>query len=256
MKGMNMKRSMCLLVLLSSQSLAVWAEEFDAILGRADVRVISIPVDGLVTHVDAVTGQRVSEGDSLIRLSPASRRFALDKARAAVAAAEPVMRDAEREKRDAEALYEQTVLSDVELQAADIAYQKAKAAHDTAVAELGFQRWAMGWTRVTSPCECIVIDSSVLPGQMIVGDTRQQVLMTLAEAGVMSAEAIVSAQRLGDIATGDPMTVIVAGDSYAGQVNAIEHIIEKNAVERVRLSVRFAIDKRAAPGAKARLIRP
>lgn len=236
------------LVLFSAMSRA---DTYDATLAWDGVRVISIPVDGLVTHVDVEPGQRVAKGQSLLKLSQAARLFSLRKAEAAMQASAPALKDAEREKNDAEVLYEQTVLSDIELQDALIRYEEVKAKHSAAVAELDYQKWALGWTRVKSPIDAVVIESMVLPGQMIAGDERSRALMKLAAVSSMRAEAVIGAERLGDVNVGDAMKLQVGNRTYQASVVSLRRLVEKNAVDRVVLQLRFETDQVYYPGMKA-----
>lgn len=203
-------------------STVLHASEYDALVELGVDAVITVPVEGIVQTVEVVQGQQVKQGDVLLRLNPHTYQLRLKKAKAVLAAAEPVYRDALREKNDAKSLYEQTVLSEVELQAAMIAYDQADAKREQAEAELGLARWALGWTTVKAPFDAFITEVDVLPGQMIAGDNRSAILMRLAAAGKRVAIARLSRDDVVGIDIGSNARVKIGDKEYTATVSRIE----------------------------------
>jgi len=129
------------------------------------------------------------------------------------------------------------VLSDVELQAAQIRYRKLDAEWQRARAALKLAQWQAGWTRITAGQDALVIDSSVVPGQMIAGDTRSQPLLRLASANALLATASVPGQRLAAIQPGDAVHVTVAGQRHAAVIERIDW--QQPGAGRASVSARF-----------------
>lgn len=225
------------------------AAEYEAVLDWSDITIVSIPVDGMVTQVHVSVGQTVKQKQPLLQLSSKSPQYKLNKAKATVAELKPALQDAIREKNDAESLFEQTVLSEVELQAALLNYDQLVAKLKQAEAERDLAQWEMSWTRVRAESDSRVIAVMVKPGQVIVGDNRAMPLMKLASTTAMQAVLAVPADQLAGISTGENVAVSVGNQRYEGTLKAMQQIANS---ARYQLSVAFAVkDARLAAGMKA-----
>ena len=92
------------------------AGDHDAVLDWSGLHIVSFPLDGGVTSVHVRAGDRVARGDKLVELNTEPIEIRIDQYEAELAARKPVLADAKRDFEHAKSLYEQTVLSDVELQ--------------------------------------------------------------------------------------------------------------------------------------------
>ncbi len=242
-----------LLHLLSLPSV-LSAAEYPAQLQWADVHIVSVPVEAMVSDVAVHAGQRIKAGEVLLQLRDEPLRHALRAAQAKVAALQPQLEDAQREKNDAEALYEQTVLSDVELQAAQIRYRRIEAQMQQAHAELALARWRASWATLHSPVDGIVIERNVHPGQMIAGDHRSKPLLQLASMVVMLAQAQIPAKLAAALAPGEVLSVVFAGKRHRAVVSEI--ILLPDRQGQVQLRARFTPAGPALAGQSATLILP
>ena len=249
---MNNIRFFLLLWLL--QPAVLLADTFDARLDWADRRIVSVPVEGVVSKAPVRPGQRVSQGELLLQLHEAPHRYRLQQAQAAVDAIEPQRADELRKKNDAEALYEQTVLSDVELQAAQIRYRQLDAEWRRARAELKLAQWRASWTRVKAQQDVLVIASEVAPGQVIAGDMRSKPLLWLASSQAMLASAFVPVSQLAALQPGEAARVEVDGKQYDAVIQQIDLL---NIVDgKVKLAARFETNRPLVAGQLAKLVLP
>ena len=249
---MNNIRFFVLLWLL--QPAVLLADTFDARLDWAGLRIVSAPVEGVVSEVLVRPGQRVSQGELLLQLHEAPHRYRLQQAQAAVDAIAPQRADALREKNDAEALYEQTVLSDVELQAAQIRYRQLDAEWRRARAALMLAQWRAGWTRIKAQQDALVIASEVAPGQVIAGDMRSKPLLWLASSQAMLAVASAPVSKLAALQPGEAVRVEVNGKQYDA---VIQQIDLHNIVDgKVKIAARFETNGSLIAGQPATLTLP
>lgn len=118
--------------------------KFPAVLEASEITTLSFEVGGKLEAIDLDVGQRVSQGDVLARLDPASLELQLETAEAAVVEAEAAARNAtENAERQAELLKRgsvtRVVADDARTQAeiADASLSQARTALETARENLG-----------------------------------------------------------------------------------------------------------------------
>ena len=208
----------CTLSLTSCQLLA---EEVEAQLDWAELHYASVPVEGFVDQVMVREGQRVKQGDKLLQLDTTLLSATLKQSRARVAALLPVLADAKREYNDAKALYEQTVLSDVELQRAKMGFDVASAKHEEAEAKLAADKALLARAAQYAPWDAWVIERRVESGQVIVGDERSKPLLILARADKRVAQATISAATRSRLATGQAVSLRFKDQHYDGIIQGI-----------------------------------
>jgi macrolide-specific efflux system membrane fusion protein len=194
------------------------AGDYDAVLDWAGIYVVNFPLDGGVTHVHVRPGDRVGKGAKLVELNPVPLDIRIKRFKAEVAASQPVLADAKRDFEHAQSLYEQTVLSDVELQRARHAYEKASAELAASRAQLEFALWRKGMASAAAPWDAWVVERNVEPGQMLVAEQRSKPLLVLAKAGVMAASTVLPLSSVKALQSGQAATVLIGDQQYAGNV--------------------------------------
>lgn len=194
------------------------AAELEAELGWAGLRHVNFPFDGGVTRVHVRPGDRVSQGAKLIELNPEPIDIRVSQYKAELDAREPVLADAKRDFEHAKSLYEQTVLSDVELQKARHAYEKAAAELAAARARLDFARWQRRQAAATAPFDALVVARDVEPGQMLVAEQRARPLLVLASTDRMVAMARIRPAALPSLSVGASVMVLVENREFAATV--------------------------------------
>lgn len=208
------------LVLLAGASHA-GAAEFEAELDWAGLYIVNFPLDGGVTGVHVRPGDRVGKGDRLVELNAEPIEIRISQYEAELAAAKPVLADARRELEHAKSLYEQTVLSDVEVQRAQHAYDKAAAEMAASRARLEYARWQKRMATATAPFDARVIARNVERGQMLVAEQRSRALLVLASTGLMTARARLPLSSAQALETGQPVTVLVENKPHAATVTSL-----------------------------------
>ena len=251
---MNKAPVLYLLMTLLCLPSALLAAEYPAHLRWADVRIVSVPIEAVVARVAVRAGQLVQRGEMLLQLQAEPLRHGLRSAQARVEAIEPELEDALREKNDAEALYEQMVLSEVELRNAQIRHRQVAARLAQARAERDLARWRVAWAQLEADDEALVIERRVQPGQVIAGDLRGAPLLRLASASAMLAEADIPAKVAAALALGDAVAVMVDGKRHDARVSEIQLQADNQGL--VRLSVRLAKTGGMVAGLPARLLLP
>lgn len=197
------------------------AGDFEAVLDWAGIYVVNFPLDGGVANVYVREGDRVNKGAKLVELNPAPLEIRIRQFQAELAASRPVLADAKREFEHAESLYEQTVLSDVELQRARHSYEKAAAELAASRARLSYAQWQRDMASVAAPWDAWVVERKVEPGQMLVAEQRSRPLLVLAKTGVMTARAELPLSSVQALATGQSASVLIGNQPYAAIVTAI-----------------------------------
>lgn len=197
------------------------AGDFEAVLDWAGIYVVNFPLDGGVANVYVREGDRVSKGTKLLELNPAPLDIRISQFQAELAANRPVLADAKREFEHAQSLYEQTVLSDVELQRARHSYEKATAELAASSARLSYAQWQRDMASVAAPWDAWVVERKVEPGQMLVAEQRSRPLLVLAKTGVMTARAELPLSSVQALATGQSARVLIGNRQYAAIVTSL-----------------------------------
>jgi len=230
------------LLVLGVTASAADAGDFDAVLEWSGIYVVNFPLDGGVTNVYVRPGDRVGKGTKLVELNPAPLDIRISQYEAEVAAGKPVLADAKREFEHAQSLYEQTVLSDVELQRARHAYEKASAELSASRARLRYAQWQRDMASVAAPWDARVVERSVEPGQMLVAEQRSKPLLVLAKTGVMAATTELPLSSVQALETGQPAKVLIDNQQYAARVTSLGMHRETGAKDGYyRLEVEFEV---------------
>jgi RND family efflux transporter MFP subunit len=197
------------------------AADFEAKLDWAGIYVVSFPLDGGVASVHVRQGDRVARGAKLVELNTVPIEISISRYQSELAARRPVLADAKREFEHAQSLYEQTVLSDVELQRARHTYEKASAELAVSRAQLEYAQWQKGMASVAAPWDARVVQRNVEPGQMLVAEQRSRPLLVLAKADLMAASAVLPLLSVQTLQTGQAAEVLIGDHQYAATVAAL-----------------------------------
>ena len=244
-----MRRFHLVTVLLTAFALShgwasdVHSAEFPAVLSWAGIHVVNFPLDGGISHVHVRPGEHVSKGGRLIELNMEPIAIRVSQYEAEVAAGIPVLADAKRAFEQARSLYEQTVLSDDELQRARHAFEKAGAELSASRARLEYARWQQRMAIVSAPWDAWVVQRDAEPGQMLVAEQRSKPLLVLAKASLMGASAVLPVKAVDDVRVGQKATVITGERTFSARVAGLS--MQPGAGEggiRYRLEVEFSVD--------------
>jgi RND family efflux transporter MFP subunit len=237
------------------------AEESNILAGRlawADESRLSTPVSGVVTEILVQPGQEVKKGAVLLRLDhrPYSDRLA-----AATATHAGLVRAAAETKRDAERtqqLYDRTVASESERQEALIKQEQAQGSLNTAKAKMRLRRWELSRTKLTAPYPARILSIDTAVGETVSSELNEQILMRIARADQMLAEASAPPSAAARLSLGQKLNVLVGQTHIQGQLVGIvsEPRKDQEGVVSYRLEVQIKPDKDWIAGLPAKIELP
>lgn len=148
-------------------------------LWAADKVELTTRVSGVVESVLVKPGQRVKKGAVLLRLDRTILQARLEEATADHARAQADEADAKREQGRAQELYDRTVSSSSELEAAELRYARAQAALSAAQARRVIAQKNLADAELKAPFDGVV---SAIPGgagTVVVADCQPKPLIVL-----------------------------------------------------------------------------
>lgn len=197
------------------------AEQFDASLGWSKRVELSVPVSGVIQAVYADVGQKVVKGAKLLQLDDAVFKAKVQEARSTLKSQVEQYKEAERELDRSQTLYDNTVLSDHELQVAKNNKVKAAAERDQARAMLVKAKQILKYSTLRAPFNALVLERHAQVGQVIAAKLKPETLFVVAAADKMLARLYVSEAQLAEIKLGRPAKVLLAHGQVDGTVQTI-----------------------------------
>ena len=148
-------------------------------LWAAEKVELTTRVSGVVVEVLVKPGQRVKKGAVLLRLDKTVLQARLDEAMAEQARADADEEDARRELERAEELFNRTVSSTSELEAARLRHARAKAALSGANARLVIAKKNLSDAELKAPFDGVVSSVPGGPGTVVTADCQPKPLVIL-----------------------------------------------------------------------------
>ena len=186
---------------------------------------VGTQVSGIIDEICADYNDSVAKGDVIARIDTTLLANAVAGAEAQLARSEAELRQALREHKRYEALYEQSLVSDSEYNQVQYSLDVARASVKSAEVDLTRARQNLQYATITSPIDGTVISRSMEVGQtvqasfsapelfLIAGDlTRMQILVAVDESDI------------GQIAEGQPARFTVQtypDDTFTGTVRQV-----------------------------------
>ncbi|MGB0712775.1 MAG: efflux RND transporter periplasmic adaptor subunit [Gammaproteobacteria bacterium] len=199
---------------------------------------LATTVSGVVKDIKVRVGERVKRGDALVVLDSREFHARLKAAKGRVTGAKPAFEEAQRESERALDLYDRTVLSDHELQKAQIGLAQAEAELERAEAARTLAGIDLERASVRAPFDALVLHVSAVPGQVVLNRLQATPLVTVADAGHMAVRLVVSTQVVGSLRVGQSVNVSAAGKQYPGEITEVA--MESASQGGFPISVRFA----------------
>lgn len=199
------------------------AADVEALVQWSQRSELAMPVSGAVASVAVNAGERVAKGQVLLALDDAPFRAAVQEAEAQLARRKLERDEAARDARQAQELYDRTVLSTVELENAKTKHARAEAGYKEASAALDRARYRQRVSTLRAPFDAVVLSRHAEPGQAIAAELKPPVLLVIAAAGEYLAQARVSVERVSGLKVGQPLSVVAGGKTYAAKIKAIAH---------------------------------
>lgn len=204
--------------LLGWLSATAFAAELNGELDWAHQITLSVPVTGQVEQLSVQPGMPVKAGQLLMQLDARVARAQLAQARSAVKYAELQRAEAQREWDRAKELFDRTVLSERELQVAEIGFASADADYQTARAHHVAAESELEYHSLKAPFPAWIVATHIAPGQAVINAQQATPLVTLAERGRMTAHAALNAAQVAAVQTGDAAKVRVGDQQFDAQV--------------------------------------
>jgi len=237
--GKSLPGKLALAALVMWLPVTAWAAEYDAVLDWNRKAKLSTPVSGVVAKVNVQPGDRVKQDEVLLQLENAVMKANLEKAKAGVEFYERSFKEAERELERNKELYDRTVLSDHELETANIAFTQAKAQLKSAEAFLAKSKFDLRHSEIRAPFDGIVIQRYVTEGETVASKEVPPLLVEMADSDLMIAQFQVAGHLLGGFTNGRKATVNVGGANYSGEISAVEFEPQPKSGNKYAIKVRF-----------------
>jgi RND family efflux transporter MFP subunit len=199
------------------------AANVEALVQWSQRTELAMPVSGAVASVAVNAGERVARGQVLVALDDAPFLAAVQEAEALLARRKLERDEAARDARQAQELYDRTVLSTVELDNAKMKLARAEAGYKEARAALDRARYRQRVSTLRAPFDAVVLSRHAEPGQAIAAGLKPPVLLVIAAAGEYLAQARVSVERVSGLKVGQALSVVAGGKTYAAKIRAIAH---------------------------------
>jgi RND family efflux transporter MFP subunit len=207
---------------------------------------------GRVVDVLVEAGDRVKEGQILLRLDVGRPASAAQAANAAVAQSEARLNQAQREQARTEKLVQTGGLPEQRLDDAEDAVRLASAARDAARAEARLARRGLTEAVVRAPFGGTVVERRVELGEYLAPGSP---LLTLADTSLLKARVLLDPREAIDIKVGSKALISVyarPGEVFGGKVVRVGEVIDPR-TRRLPVEVELNDDGgRLRPGLVAR----
>ncbi len=199
------------------------AADVEALIQWSRRTELSTPVSGVVASVAVNAGERAAKGQLLLALDDAPFRATVQETEALLARRKSERDETARDAKQAQELYDRTVLSTVELENAKMKLARADAGYKEAAAALDRARYRLRVSALRAPFDAVVLSRHAEPGQSVAAELKPPVLLVIAAAGEYLAQARVAAERVAGLKVGQAVSVVAGGKSYAAKIKAIAH---------------------------------
>jgi RND family efflux transporter MFP subunit len=212
---------LCAIAALWCASCAAFAAELNGELDWANRASLSVPVDGLVTQMKVRPGDSVEAGAELVLLDARVAQAHVAQARSAVRKYQLLRAEAQREWDRAKELYDRTVLSQHELQVAEIDFANADADYRAARSAQVASEVGLELHTVKAPFAARVLAVHAAPGQAVIGSQQVQPLVTVAERGKLRVRAAAEAAQAAAFAPDTAVNVRVGEQPFEARIVAV-----------------------------------
>ncbi|PWB54159.1 MAG: efflux RND transporter periplasmic adaptor subunit [Nitrosomonadales bacterium] len=200
---------------------AAHAVEVPAVLQWSQRVELSTPVSGVVQAVNVAVGERVRQGQVLLRLDERIYAGRVEEAAAMVARNREDAAEAQRELKRVQELYDRTVISVSELEQARMRQAKAAAQLKESQAHQRQELKNREDTLLRAPFDAVVVARQAEPGQAVAATLQPLSLLVVARAGEMLARAQVQEAQLASLKAGQEVEVSVGKQRFRGKVRTM-----------------------------------
>ncbi len=175
----------------------------------ADTVSLGFRISGRVSERPAAVGATVKDGQVLARLDPETELNELRSARAALAAAEGVLRQAEGRHERQSHLHQRGVTSTADLEAAEQGLKAARAQVEAAAAQVRIAEDVVGFTELRADAAGVVTAIGAEPGEVV---QAGRMIVRLARQGGRDAVFDVPADALDSFGPDERVSVEAPSD--------------------------------------------
>lgn len=209
------------IILLTCVCKPLLADELVGTVDWAHTHMLAFPVTGVIDLVSVLPGQRVKQGQLLAKLDQQPFKLAIKRHQASVDAIEPLIDDAQREYEHAQELFDQTVLSEVELQKKQAQLLRLQAERTMAQQDVSLARWQQQRSELRAPADGVLIRSNLLPGMVISEENQGQVFALFGQTTVMAFRVDISPQQRAVFSLGQEIELKINKQQVKAQVSSI-----------------------------------
>ncbi len=189
---------------------------------------IKSKASGQIEELNFIEGQIVEKGHFLLKLDQRTTKNDVDQSRADLAVAEANLKQTENNTIRSRELFEKSLVSEQERDAANLEFVRAQAQLVKAKASLSSAEERLTDTRIVAPISGTILSRNVEMGQIIASGTSNvsggTLLATIADMQEVYVETSVDEVDIGKVSVGQRATVIADAfpdDRFVGQVERI-----------------------------------
>jgi RND family efflux transporter MFP subunit len=228
------------ILLISSFSRFLGAEEFDCMIHAQQEIAVRSPLEARIESIAAQRGQRINPGDVLVTLETGPERAALTRAKAkvdmigAIKAAEARVQLARKKVARNEELQKQkyiaaTALEEArtELQLAEAELVEARDNQRMASHDVSYNEEILKQRVIRSPIRGVVVDRYQNPGELAGGDGKHPI-MKLAEIDPLRVEVVLPVSMFGKVQENGHAEVRpeTTDKSFAANVKIVDSVVD------------------------------
>lgn len=181
------------------------ATEYVATLKSLRSTIVQPQIDGQITQIDVVSGQRVARGAPLMQIDARRQQAAVSSQQAEVAAREAAVGFARQQAQRTSELYAAGAISKQEQEQAATALQTAEANLKALQAQVQQQQVQLRYFTVAAPTAGIVGDVPVRVGNVV---TPQTMLTTIDQNETLEVHIDVPVERAAQLKPGLPIRIL------------------------------------------------
>jgi len=199
----------------------VSAAQYDATVQFANRVTLSMPVSGVIKSVNVVIGQHIQAGKLLVELEKIPFVAAVSKTKADVTINKTKQTEAIRDYKQAQELYDRTVLSNVELENAKLKADRATAEYDIAQAQLETAEYNLAHANVIAPFDGIVLKVHAKENETINNLLASQPLIVFAAENQYTVKILSKLKSLDSFAVAKTGKISIGGKQFIGTVISV-----------------------------------
>jgi RND family efflux transporter MFP subunit len=233
---MKIAETLCVVCLYFSPA-TVWAEPIAGVVQWGQVLELNLPQSGVIKSVLVRAGQHIKAGDLLLSLDSRQQKANLQAARAVLKYANSQQAEAKTELSRIQDLYDQTLISQRELDKGLNVVAATKAKQAEAHALVVKTTVILEQSQLRAPFNGRIAALHVHAGQSVSNVVQVQNLLSVVETQTMRVVVLVDAIVLAALQLDQVVSVNVANKTYNGRVTALN--LSENVTGQYQVDISF-----------------